>query len=146
MEEQRIWLDYTSDLNASIDTVARLLCDIDGWPSWTPGLAAIWRFGKKPIEEGPRFVMVLMPGGPVVAPTLTRILRLDRDRLIEWGGGVLGAQVRHRFEYEAAGDGRCRVRHVEYATGWMTRIDALAGIAERHDRRWSAALEARFAS
>jgi hypothetical protein len=146
MEEQRIWVDHTSDLGASVDTVARLLFDIDGWPSWTPGLAAVWRIGKEPIEVGTRFVMVLRPAGPVLAPTPTRILRLDRDRLIEWGGGLLGSEVRHRFELEAAGEGRCRVRHVEHATGWLTRIDTLARIAERHDLRWSAALEARFAA
>lgn len=141
---KRVWIDHTSTLAAPVGEVEPLLCDIDGWPSWTPGLVAIRRSGKQPVRVGTGFMMVLKPRGapPVALPC--KVMRMAPG-VIEWGGGVGGAQIRHRFEYEADGDSGCKVRHVEYATGWLSTLTRpLERIVTAHDRAWSRALEARF--
>lgn len=142
--EQRVWFDHTSELAADVGTVEALLTDVDGWPRWTPGLMSIRRSDRAPLTVGSGFMMMLKPAGAPPAALPCKVTRLEPG-VIEWGGGFAGGQIRHRFEYEAIDAQHCRVRHLEYATGWLERVARpIEGIASRHDRLWSDALEARF--
>jgi hypothetical protein len=108
-----------------------------------PELTALWR-GKKPAAVGQTFFMVLK------FPILTRVIlpctisRWDHDAL-EWGGGLAWSGVRHRFELNALGQNRTRVRHVEYATGLLgLLLRPFEGFAFGFDHGWSDAIAHRF--
>lgn len=138
------WIDHTCTVAADVDAVFALLSDMDRWPEWVPGMLAIRRRGSAPPVAGCFFLMTL------AAPRLGRlwlpnvVYRLDRN-VIEWGGGLAGAGIRHGFELMPLGDGATRVRHYEYATGLLRVLAApAAGFAYRHDRRWSDTLVSRF--
>ncbi|MFT3857491.1 MAG: hypothetical protein QM742_08345 [Aquabacterium sp.] len=145
---RHIWIDHTNVIETDRDTLYALLCDIDRWPQWTPGLKAIWRFGgrdKGLATPGTFFMM------SIEVPVLKRLFlpcvmyRNGVDR-IEWGGGAMGSTIRHYMELTPAGPGRTRLRHVEGATGLLALAGwPAAGFAHMHDLRWSKAIEARFA-
>lgn len=142
--QRRIWIDHTSELGSSAANVAALLHDIDAWPRWTPGLLAILRSKRAAPRAGSLFVMVVRPQGAPITPVPCTLLRLDA-KLMEWGGGAGNSLIRHRFEIEATGSDRCRVRQLEYATGLLATITRpIEKIAGRHDLAWSRALEQRF--
>jgi hypothetical protein len=142
----RDWIDLTLEIDTNPDALFALLSDLDGWQGWTPGLVAIWRNKKKEVAVGTHFAMVL--AFPVlrriVLPCQVYVWRPDR---LEWGGGFLGARVRHRFELERLPDGRTRLRHVEYATGLLALLfRPFEAFAHRHDRTWSETIQTRFAA
>lgn len=138
---RRVWIDETVEVEAGEDEVFALVSDWAAWPQWTPGLIATRRIGR----GGRRFSMTL------AMPRLPRIwvpceLYASRPGYVEWGGGTPGGRIRHRFELTAVGPARTRVRHVEYATGYLALILLPFERAFRgHDRRWSRALVHRFA-
>lgn len=141
----RVWIDHTSKLNVGAETLHALLSDIDGWPTWTPGLLAILRFNKsQKLRLGTPFMMLLKPQGAPPAPVPCFVLALTPN-VIEWGGGIGSSVIRHRFEITETGPGRCELRQLEYATGllaWITRpIEKIAG---RHDLGWSLEIERKF--
>jgi hypothetical protein len=139
---RRVWIDHTSELGTSAETVAALLRDVEGWPRWSPGLRAIYKRG--PLRVGSWFVMMIKPPGAPLSPVPCQLLA-NQPNLIEWGGGAAGAEVRHRFEIEPLGANRCRVRQYEYATGWLALLTfPIERIAGRHDLAWSRELERRF--
>lgn len=142
---RRTWIDHTSELSADADTVFALLSDIDNWPSWTPGLNAIKR-KRTPLAQGAAFTMVLkMPGAPTT-PLPCKVLKLQ-PHYIEWGGGFPGSMIQHRFEVTPLSAQRCKVRHVEFATGLLALVTLpIEKLAYKHDLAWSRAIEKRFAS
>jgi len=143
---RRTWIDHTSELASDADTVFALLRDIDGWPSWTPGLVALRRKGSAPVQVGTPFTMVLKAGGAPKTPLPCKVLKLA-PLYIEWGGGFPGSMIQHRFEVTPLSSQRCKVRHVEYATGLLALITLpLEKLVYRHDLAWSRAIEKRFAS
>ena len=143
---RRTWIDHTSELAADADTVFALLRDIDGWPSWTPGLVALRRKGSTPIQVGTPFTLVLKSGAAPQIPLPCKVLKLS-PLYIEWGGGFKGSMIQHRFEVTPVSSQRCKVRHVEYATGLLALVTLpIEKLAYRHDRAWSRAIEKRFAS
>lgn len=143
---RRTWIDHTSELAASAETVFALLRDIDGWPSWTPGLVAIRRKDQGPIKVGTSFTMVLKAGSAPKTPLPCKVLKLA-PLYIEWGGGFPGSMIQHRFEITPSSGLRCKVRHVEYATGLLALLTLpIERLAYRHDLAWSRAIERRFAS
>ncbi len=138
----RTWIDYTVDVTTQIDTVHALLADIDGWPSWTPGLIELRR-ARGPVAPGVRFKMVLAVPvlGAVAVPCELYVYEPTRT---EWGGGFGSSIIRHRFELEVI-DGGTRVRQLEYASGVLALFARpFERGAHRHDRRWSDAIAARF--
>lgn len=140
---RRVWIDHVSELGAGAETVATLLRDIDGWPTWTPGLRAIRRKAG-PLQVGTSFVMMLKMGSLPTTPLPCKVFRLEPN-FIEWGGGFAGGFIRHSFAIEAIAPGRCRLRHVEYATGWLGLLTRpVEKIAYRHDKGWSVEIERRF--
>ena len=61
--------------------------------------------------------------------------------------GALGSSVRHSMELTALDEGRCQLRHLEYATGLLAILALPAErAAHRHDKLWSDAIVARFAT
>jgi len=138
---RREWIDETVTVGTSVETLRPLLWDIDGWPTWTPGLQAIRRRDRgAPFTVGTRFTMVLKPG--IYLPCQLFVQEPGR---LEWGGGVPGSVVRHSFELTPTGAQTCQLRHLEYATGVLA---ALAWPAERsiyaYDHRWTKTIVARF--
>lgn len=143
---RRTWIDHTSELAASAETVFALLRDIDNWPSWSPGLIALKRKDSGELRVGSRFVLVLKMKGAPKTSLPCKILKLQPN-YIEWGGGFPGSMIRHRFEVSPITAQRARVRHVEYATGLLALLSLpVEKLAYRHDLAWSRALEKRFAS
>jgi hypothetical protein len=143
---RRTWIDHTNDVPASLADVSKLLSDIDGWPSWTPGLTEVRRSkrngGPKP---GNKFTMLIKPASfhpPLPIPCV--LFKLDPNYL-EWGGGIGSSKVRHSFELTELGPKRTRVRQVEFATNVLAVIARIAepGIY-KHDLRWQNALQAYF--
>ncbi|HEX5658625.1 MAG TPA: SRPBCC family protein [Polyangiales bacterium] len=143
---RRTWIDHTSDVPASIADVAALLHDIDGWPSWTPGLTEIRRNKKKPPAPGSKFTMMVKPASfhpPLPVPCM--LTKLEPN-YIEWGGGALGSIIRHSFELTQVSPDLTRVRQLEFATNVLAVATLIAepGIY-KHDLRWQNALGAHFA-
>lgn len=139
------WIDLETEVATDADTLYALLADIDGWPAWTPGLRAIRRRGSAPLRPGSRFVMVLEV--PVIGGLpLPCELYEATPRRLEWGGGLPGSVIRHSLEITPVDAGRCRLRHVEYATGLLALLTRpVARHTRAYDERWSAAIAARFA-
>jgi hypothetical protein len=144
---RRTWIDHTLEIEGSADDVSALLLDIDGWPSWCPGLTAVKRKGTAKPKPGDRFTMMIKPASfhpPIPVPC--ELYEISPQRIV-WGGGLPGSVVRHSFDIEALGVKRSRVRQYEYATNLLA---VLALIAEpgirKHDLRWQNALRDRFAN
>jgi hypothetical protein len=144
---RRIWIDHTADVAVSQSELYTLLSDLDNWPSWTPGLKAIRRKRETPLTPGARFMMVLEAQGLPFDLYLPCQLFISEPGWIEWGGGAVGSAIRHRFELTPLAPNKTRLRHVEYATNLLALI-TLPGerMAYAHDKRWSDAIVARFAS
>ncbi len=141
----QVWIDHSATLRVGAEELHALLSDIDGWPSWTPGLLAILRLNKR---EKPRvgtpFVMVLKLKGAPPVPVPCVLLTLTPN-VIEWGGGGLGSVIRHRFEISARGEGRAELRQLEYATGLLKQLTRpIAHLAAKHDLAWSREIERKF--
>jgi hypothetical protein len=139
---KRTWIDETVEVATSADTLYSLLKDIKGWPAWTRGLKAIKVKGRDTFGVGTRFAMVLDGGLRFPCEMYT----YGPSRL-EWGGGLAGSTVRHSFEITPIDATRCRLRHLEYATGLLA---ALALPIEKaiyaYDHRWTKTICARFES
>jgi hypothetical protein len=143
---RRTWIDHSTDIEASASEVFALLADIDGWPSWTPGLTRIKR-GRGKWAPGQRFTMYIKPASfhpPLPVPCET--FEISPTRIV-WGGGIPGSLIRHSFDISPLGDKRCRVRQVEYATNLLALLTLIAepGIY-KHDLRMQNALRDRFAN
>lgn len=139
------WIDHEIEVAVAADTLYLLLSDIDRWAEWTPGLRAIKRRGKSAYGPGTRFVMVMDAPGPGLP--LPCVMYENTPRRLEWGGGGLGSCIRHSLELTALGPDRTRLRHREYATGLLALLTwPLRDAAGAHDRRWSEAIVARFAT
>src|SRR4051812_40803403 len=106
---RRTWIDHTSELAASADSVFALLSDIDGWPSWTPGLPAIKRRGMGTPRVGSAFTMVIKPAGLPKTLVPCKLIALEPN-FVEWGGGFGNPVIRHSFSVEPLSPLRCRVR------------------------------------
>jgi uncharacterized protein YndB with AHSA1/START domain len=138
---RRTWIDHSSDIPASVRDVYELLADIDRWPSWVPGVAAVHRKERGRIAVGDRFTMLVKPAAwhpPLPIPC--RVLRVEPTH-IEWGGGLPGSEVRHSFALTELAPKKTRVRQIEYATNVLA---VLARVAEpgiyKHNLRMQNAL------
>ncbi len=142
------WIDHSTEVDTGRPALYTLLRDIDHWPDWTPGLKAIRRLGRAHglARPGDWFLMTLDAPLLRYLPLPCVMVRNDPD-CIEWGAGLLGSRIRHRFELSPLGPHRTRLRHVECASGLLALAAwPAAGFARMHDLRWSRAIEARFAT
>jgi uncharacterized protein YndB with AHSA1/START domain len=143
---RRTWIDHTVDVEASSEAVFRLMSDIDGWPSWVPGMTELRRVDREPPRVGTRFTMMIKPARFHPPLPIPCVLKKLEPGGLEWGADLLGSRARHRFEFEALSPARTRVHQVEYATDALA---LLARIAEpgiyKHNLRWQNALRDRLA-
>lgn len=141
----RVWIDHTSELRVGAEELHALLSDIDGWPSWTPGLRAILRWNQaKEVRVGSFFCMLLKLKGAPPAPVPCSVFTLTPN-VIEWGGGIGSSVIRHRFEIVSKGSGKSQLRQLEYATGLLALITRpIEKLAGNHDLAWSLAVERKF--
>lgn len=138
----RVWADVRCEVATDRDTLYALLSDLDGWPSWTPGLVAIQRRTQGFAAPGTRFRMV------IAHPTLGTLRTPNRvyangPECIEWGGGALGAKIRHAFHLETLGPRRTGLRNLEYATNGLALMP-FGAFALAHNRRWNEVICERF--
>jgi hypothetical protein len=141
---RRTWIDHTCDVHTSAETLYALLSDVDGWPSWTPGLRAIKRREQGFVGPGARFVMHLAHPkfGEVKLPT---VMYENQPLRMEWGGGGFGSVIRHSMELTPIDADHTRLRHVEYATGLLALVTLpFEKFAYDHDFRWSETIRTRF--
>lgn len=141
---RRTWIDHTCDVHASAETLYALLSDVDGWPSWTPGLREIKRGTRGFVGPGARFTMVL--DHPRFGALKLPIVMYENQPLrMVWGGGGFGSIIRHSFELTAISTNRTRLHNVEYATGFLALLAfPLERFAYDHDFRWSETIRTRF--
>lgn len=138
------WIDHEIEVDTDAATLYRLLADIDRWPEWTPGLRGIRRLGRAGYAPGTRFLMVMEGPGPGLP--LPCVMYEHTPQHLEWGGGGFGSCIRHSLLLTPLGPARTRLRHREFATGLLALATwPLRAAAAAHDRRWSAAIAARFA-
>jgi hypothetical protein len=139
----RVWADVRCEVAVDRDTLYALLSDIDAWPQWTPGLIAIRRRTSGFAGPGTRFQMVIdhPKFGELKTPNQVYV---NEPGCIEWGGGALGAKIRHRFELEPAGPSRTRLRNYEYATNGLALLP-FGDFALAHNTRWCEVICERFA-
>jgi Polyketide cyclase / dehydrase and lipid transport len=145
----RVWVDYSVDVAAPAATLYTFLRDIDAWPSWTPGLKAIKRERDSlvlaPMPPGTPFTLVLDGGRYWFDMSLPCKLFVAEPTRIEWGGGIPGSRIRHRFELTSVNAQTTRVRHVEYSTNLLALVSLpVEWLIRAHDRRWSNAIRAHF--
>jgi len=138
----RVWADVRCEVATDRDTLYALLSDIDGWPSWTPGILGIERRTPGFAAPGTGFRMVLKHPtfGTMRTGNHMYINGLD---CMEWGGGALGAKIRHSFHLEPLGPQRTALRNYEYATNGLALMP-FGAFALAHNTRWNEVICARF--
>jgi len=136
------FIDYTTEIEASVDEVFSFFKEIESWPTWT---AAIKRAYRKPggawgVGTKVGFVPDFMP-----LPVEAKVLGYEEGRLVEWGIRSAAATIIHRFEFQPVADDRCRVRHLEYAEGlFAILVRPMKGKIEAFDRKLADDLKAAF--
>jgi hypothetical protein len=134
------FIDYTTEIEASVDEVFSLFKEIESWPTWT---TAVKRAYRKPggawgVGNKVGFVPVFMP-----LPVEAKVLGYEEGKLVEWGIRSPVATIVHRFEFEPVSDDRCRVRHQEYAEGlFAILIRPMKTTIEEFDRKLADDLKA----
>jgi hypothetical protein len=143
---RRTWIDHTVDVAASPGEVYALLSNIDGWPSWTPGLTRLKRKGAGPWQAGQKFTMYIRAGSLPPVPVPCETYEVGPERIV-WGGGVPGSVIRHSFEIKPLGAGASRVRQLEFATNLLAVLTLVVEpFIYQHDLHMQNALRDKFAT
>jgi len=136
------FIDYTTEIEASVDEVFSCFKNIENWSSWT---TAVKRAYQKPgndwvVGSKVGFVPFFTP-----FPVEAKVLGYEERRLVEWGIRTAVATIVHRFEFQPVADDRCRVRHQEYAEGLLAILTRpMKATIERFDRQLADDLKAAF--
>lgn len=126
------FIDYTTDIDAPVGEVFSFFKEIEKWPDWASGIRKAYR--RTPGDWRVGFGIGFVPGF-LPLPIQTKVVAFEDQRLIEWGLRTPVATILHRFEFEEAGEGRCRVRHAEHAEGLLALLTRpLRGTLETFDR------------
>jgi hypothetical protein len=76
-----------------------------------------------------------------------KLVDFEEGRLIAWGIRNPLTTLIHRFDFEPLDEGRCRVRHTEYAEGILAILTRpMRGKIEHFDRQVADDLQAVFSS
>jgi len=102
------------DVAAPVETVWRVLTDLDRWPSWNTDVTSMSVDG--PLAEGTVFRWKAGPGTIV-----SRIERVDPPRLVAWSGKTLGVKAMHVWHFEQVGE-TTHVRTQEALHGIVARV------------------------
>jgi uncharacterized protein YndB with AHSA1/START domain len=102
------------DVAAPVDTVWRVLTDLERWPSWNPDVTSMSVDG--PLAAGTVFRWKAGPGTIV-----STIQRVDPLRVVAWSGKTLGVKATHVWYFEQAGE-TTHVRTEEALNGIVARL------------------------
>jgi len=103
-----------AEIDAPIETVWKILTEIERWPTWNPDVKSVSLDG--PPIEGATF---RWKAGP--STITSTFIRLDRPRLIAWTGRTLGIRAIHVWRLESK-NGRTLARTEESYEGFVARI------------------------
>ena len=136
------FIDYATDIDAPVEEVFTFFKDVEKWPSWT---TAIEKAGTKSDGDwGEGFKLSFKPGF-APAPLDVKILDYEEGRLIAWGIRNPLTCLIHRFDFEPLDEGRCRVRHTEFAEGILAILTRpMRKKIEQFDRQVADDLKAVF--
>lgn len=101
-------------INAPVETVWRILSDLENWPTWNKGVSKIGVSG--PVTAGTSFQWVA--SGARLSSRLEEVIPLRR---IAWTGRMFGIRAVHVWELEAI-NGETRVRTEESFEGPIARL------------------------
>jgi hypothetical protein len=101
-------------INASSETIWKLLTDINNWTNWNPNVSESKLEGA--IESGVSFRW--KSGGTAILSTLQDI---EPEQKISWKGKVIGTQAIHIWTIEPRENG-VLVRTEESFEGWLVRL------------------------
>ena len=102
------------DVAAPVETVWRVLTELERWPSWNPDVTSMSVDG--PPAEGTVFRWKAGPGTIV-----STIRRWDPPRLVAWSGKTMGVKATHVWHFEQAG-AATHVRTEEALHGIVARL------------------------
>ncbi|MBP1770028.1 MAG: hypothetical protein H6P96_646 [Candidatus Aminicenantes bacterium] len=108
-------------IKAPIDTVWRILSDLEKWPSWNKSVSKIRVNG--PLEAGTSFDWTAGSSRIV-----SRLEEVDPPQRIVWSGRMPGIRAIHVWELKADGDGT-RVRTEESFEGLI--VGLLRGLMKK---------------
>ena len=111
--------DDTVDIGVRVNEAFGFFKQLENWPSWTKCIRRVSRKSEGDWRVGFRFVFVpdFLP-----VPLDTKVLEYEENRTIGWGLRTPVAAILHRFSFEPAGEGRCRVHQVEFAEGLLALL------------------------
>jgi len=101
-------------IEAPIETVWRVLSDLENWPSWNKSVTKIRVDG--PIQAGTSFAWV--GGGSRI---VSRLEEVDPPKRIAWSGKTLGIRAMHVWELAEKGEGT-QVHTEESFKGLVARL------------------------
>lgn len=133
-----VYIDYTNEVAATPGQAFAFLEDIARWPQWIRRIpkardlkSGPWRVGHA-IEFKPDFAP---------APMKMHVFHYEKDRVLGWGlgrPGSLRGSIEHRFDFEPAGQGRCRIRHREIAEGPLALLTwPMQPLVHKFNRDWA---------
>lgn len=102
------------DVAAPVETVWRVLTDLERWPSWNPDVTSMSVDG--PLAAGTVFRWKAGPGTIV-----STIQRVDPLRVVAWSGKTLGVKATHVWYFEQVGE-TTHVRTEESLNGIVARV------------------------
>ena len=110
------FIDYTTEIDAPVEEVFRRFKDLEKWPSWTTAIKKASRKSEGDWQVGFKlgFEADLLP-----MPLEVKVIDFEEDRLVAWGIRSPVATIVHQFDFEPLNEGRCRVRHTEWAEGLL---------------------------
>lgn len=114
----------TFDVNASAETVWRVLTTLDRYSEWNPQIPS----ASGAIEEqGHIYLRLVLPGRPAMNLVAT-IEKVQPRRLLAWRGHVVAPwffEGHRKFEIHSTGDRRVSVTHVEDVHGLLAPLFAV---------------------
>ena len=102
------------DVAAPVETVWRVLTDLERWPSWNPDVTSMSVDG--PLAEGTVF---RWKAGP--RTIVSTIEYVDPPHAVAWSGRTLGVKATHVWRFEQEGD-TTHVRTEEALKGLVARV------------------------
>jgi uncharacterized protein YndB with AHSA1/START domain len=102
------------EVAAPVETVWRVLTDLEQWPNWNSDVTSMTVDG--PLAEGTVF---RWKAGP--RTIVSTIERVDRPRIVVWSGKTLGVKATHAWHFEQVGEAT-HVRTEEALRGIVARV------------------------
>jgi uncharacterized protein YndB with AHSA1/START domain len=136
------FIDYSTEIDAPVEEVFAFFKDVEKWPSWTTAIKEAGR--KSDGDWGAGFKLSFKPD---FAPASldVKILDFEEGRLVAWGLRTPVGKLIHQFDFEPLDEGRCRVRHTEYAEGLFAILTRpMRGKIEQFDRQVADDFQAAF--